>query len=119
MKDLRGFKNHEEYLQYYREYRAKNRKKLREYNKIYNKLWRKKNGYHNELKWIKNNKYKINAIEKASYALKKGIIKRGVCENCGTKKNLVMHHPDYSRPLFIMWLCRLHHKEIHYRDSCG
>lgn len=23
------------------------------------------------------------------------------------------HHPDYSRPLDVVWLCDMHHKEVH------
>jgi len=110
------FKSHEEYLQWYRDYRAKNRKHLRKYNAEYNSLWRKKNGYHSEKKWKKNNKDKCRAQEKARYALEKGILRKGVCEMCGDKK-AVMHHPDYTKPLFIQWLCRIHHSEIHYTKS--
>jgi hypothetical protein len=27
-----------------------------------------------------------------------------------------MHHPDYSRPLHVVWLCREHHRALH-RDE--
>ena len=26
-------------------------------------------------------------------------------------------YPDYTKPLFIQWLCRIHHSEIHYTKS--
>ena len=32
-------------------------------------------------------------------------------ECCGTK--LEAHHPDYSRPLDVVWLCNKHHRQCH------
>lgn len=34
------------------------------------------------------------------------------CEMCNEKK-VEMHHPDYSRPLDIVWLCASCHRHIH------
>lgn len=31
---------------------------------------------------------------------------------CGSTK-VEMHHPDYSKPLMVEWLCRPCHREIH------
>lgn len=31
---------------------------------------------------------------------------------CG-EKEVHAHHDDYSKPLEVMWLCRIHHKERH------
>jgi hypothetical protein len=31
------------------------------------------------------------------------------CENCHEDKPLDKHHPDYSKPLKIEWLCRKCH----------
>jgi hypothetical protein len=28
-----------------------------------------------------------------------------------------MHHPDYSRPLLIIWMCRDCHRELHEWDE--
>lgn len=28
------------------------------------------------------------------------------CEGCGLEKPLQRHHPDYSRPLIVLWLCK-------------
>ena len=40
-----------------------------------------------------------------------GKIKRQPCEICGRKSQT--HHPDYSKPLEVKWLCLNHHKEVH------
>ncbi len=34
------------------------------------------------------------------------------CVVCGTLK-VEAHHPDYSLPLEVVWLCIKHHKELH------
>lgn len=34
------------------------------------------------------------------------------CEKCGDT-NVHGHHPDYSKPLEVIWLCPKHHREIH------
>lgn len=57
---------------------------------------------------------KENIEARARYALKKGIIKRECCNYCGNEKS-EMHHTNYNFPLKVIWLCRLHHKQIH----CG
>lgn len=49
----------------------------------------------------------------AKTAQNNGKIKRGPCEECGATLNLHMHHPDYSRPLFVKWLCARCHTVEH------
>jgi hypothetical protein len=34
------------------------------------------------------------------------------CRHCGDA-NSQRHHPDYSRPLFVIWLCRPCHLKLH------
>jgi len=45
-------------------------------------------------------------------AVARGKIKRLRCQMCDDPKSEA-HHPDYSKPLDVMWLCRKHHKDIH------
>lgn len=49
-----------------------------------------------------------------SKAVRNGIIKRKPCERekCGEEK-VEGHHPDYSNPLYLEWLCRKHHAQVH------
>jgi len=44
-------------------------------------------------------------------AIRNGILKKQPCLICG--ENSEAHHPDYSRPLDVIWLCTKHHKETH------
>lgn len=108
------FKSHEEFLEYFRKYREKNREKVRIYNREYNRLWRKKNGYHNENKWQETNKTKVRAEKLLQYAVNKGYIKRKPCKICKAKKTHA-HHPDYSKPLEVVFLCPLHHRQLHIK----
>lgn len=41
-----------------------------------------------------------------------GKIVRESCEVCG-EPNAEGHHDDYSQPLNVRWLCRLHHSRFH------
>jgi hypothetical protein len=38
------------------------------------------------------------------------------CEVCGVIKT-DKHHPDITKPLKVIWLCRLHHKARHRLES--
>ena len=44
--------------------------------------------------------------------IQKGVIKKKPCVLCGKAKS-VAHHPDYDKPVQIVWLCQKHHSRIH------
>ena len=46
---------------------------------------------------------------KTRFYIKAGILKKQPCEVCGEIK-VQAHHPDYNRPLLIIWLCLKHHR---------
>lgn len=46
-------------------------------------------------------------------AVQKGIIEREGCEQCGARAHA--HHPNYARPLAVIWLCPIHHRREHDR----
>lgn len=47
-------------------------------------------------------------------AVKAGkLYKPSRCEDCGNNESLFAHHPDYSKPLDVLWLCRGCHALIH------
>src|SRR3990172_5706848 len=41
-------------------------------------------------------------------AVARGLVKKKSCEVCSNKKTHG-HHPDYSKPLEVIWLCVTHH----------
>lgn len=58
---------------------------------------------------------KHNARSMLFYYIKIGRIKREKCF-CGETK-VHAHHPDYSKPLEVKWLCRKHHVEEHVKEN--
>lgn len=54
---------------------------------------------------------KAMARAKLNYHVKCGKIKKQSCF-CGEIK-VDGHHSDYSKPLEVVWLCRLHHLQLH------
>ena len=64
-------------------------------------------------KWIANNPEKRKAECAVSNAIKSGKVIKEPCFVCGSE-NVEAHHPDYSSPLSVVWLCVSHHKEIHW-----
>lgn len=61
--------------------------------------------------WRKNFPERKNAQAKVFRALQNGKILRQPCFVCGDKAEA--HHPDYSRPLDVVWLCSSHHRQAH------
>jgi hypothetical protein len=52
---------------------------------------------------------------KARDAVNKGVIVKETCFLCG-EENVQIHHPDYTQPLAIIWLCQLHHTQYHMME---
>jgi hypothetical protein len=44
--------------------------------------------------------------------MRDGKVVKMPCLVCGDQ-NSEGHHPDYSRPLDVVWLCNKHHVETH------
>lgn len=62
--------------------------------------------------WRKRNPKSYLAHLTIQNALRLGIVERAPCSACGDPKSEA-HHPDYDRPLEVVWLCRKHHKAAH------
>jgi len=100
-----------------------------------NKKWKKDNYDINLIsnrRWIKLNPDKIREYKRnhkarfkkrhpeivsawsAIYrAVRDGKIKSKPCVQCGGINNIHAHHPDYSKPLDIIWLCYYCHRKLH------
>ena len=78
-------------------YRATARGRMKTYEAIYRS--------------IKKYRYKQRARNILYYHVAAGHIKRGICK-CGNKKT-EGHHKDYSKPLSVLWVCRLCHSILH------
>ena len=65
--------------------------------------------------YIKREKMMKQSVRKiALMAVKNGRLTKLPCEyaDC-TQVKVEAHHPDYSMPLEVLWLCRAHHLELH------
>ncbi len=57
---------------------------------------------------------KTEARSKLNAAVKRGdVLRPDRCTGCGEAKKLHAHHSDYSRPLFVEWLCSPCHAVRH------
>ena len=94
--------NRMERLEYYRQYDATRPNKIeriRECNR------RRKEDPEKE--------HKQHARITALNALRDGRLKKQPCFFCGSSEQVEMHHPDYSQPLKVYWLCQICHKRFH------
>lgn len=55
---------------------------------------------------------RANARSYASVYVRRGLLVKLPCENCGDN-HVQMHHDDYDRPLDVRWLCRPCHLALH------
>jgi len=65
--------------------------------------------------WETKNIVKKMAQQAVHIAIRSKKLIRKPCAVCGNLK-VDAHHPDYSRPLEVIWLCRKHHIEIHRKE---
>lgn len=92
----RYYRNHEKEREARKRYYEKNKAKYFGYVKKYKAKYPDKE----------------RAKKMVSNALRDGKLERGACVVCGQKKT-EGHHPDYSKPLEVIWLCVKHHRERH------
>jgi hypothetical protein len=62
----------------------------------------------------KQYKERGRAGQRVKYAIKKGqLIRPTHCSHCNKECKPDGHHPDYEKPLEVIWLCRKCHKDLH------
>lgn len=62
---------------------------------------------------MKPREYVAYLLSPTGKALNQGKLKYQPCSKCGWKHSVHMHHPDYSRPLYVIWLCWRCHAAEH------
>lgn len=78
------------------------------------KRWVKKHGYITQYKYRKEQPEKELARNRFLRAVKSGKIRRPeLCSKCQLKTKVEGHHPDYSKPYDVIWVCRMCHAGIH------
>lgn len=93
-------------------HRIKNIKKIREYDRMRAAMpHRIKKSMEISAIWRAKHPERKKAQTELGMAVKRGLITPLPCLICGDKAEA--HHPDYSRPLDVVWLCSPHHKQAH------
>ena len=67
-----------------------------------------------QARWAARNPLARWAHRATRSAIKQGLLERDVCQVCGVEE-VDGHHPDHTKPLEVVWLCRKHHKAEHRR----
>jgi hypothetical protein len=86
--------NPEKVSAFHKRYRQTHPEKLREFQKRYRRKYPEKDRAHA----VSHRAIKLGEITPPD-----------VCERCGETNNLEAHHPDYSEPKQVQWLCRKCH----------
>ena len=84
-------------------------------NQEYNRRWRQNKPGHSTRRYrrMRNERPEVVKAHNAlNNAIRDGIIQRQPCTVCGDRRSRG-HHDDYSKPLDVLWVCELHHKQIH------
>ena len=91
---------------------VKHRERVLEYDRRRAKMKERKDAAAIILaRWKAQNPEKRASQNKLNTAVRDGKIKKQPCFVCGAKAEA--HHPDYSRPLDVVWLCSAHHRQTH------
>ena len=101
-----------------RAYRARHREKTRAQNRRYN---RKRHDARVAYQRRPEVRKKQAARQLVCWAVKCGLLEKpDRCRRCGTEpppRRLHAHHPDYTKPLDVIWLCSLCHGREHRRKA--
>lgn len=69
-----------------------------------------------DARMLKKYPKKTAARKAVANAVRTGRLNKRPCIKCGNPRSHG-HHPDYSKPLKVIWLCAKHHTEVHRRSS--
>lgn len=68
-------------------------------------------------RWYRNNKEKHKFYRDIHLLAQKA---HPIAQNCSVEGCPLVgerHHPDYSKPIEIVWLCKTHHEEEHHKKN--
>jgi hypothetical protein len=68
--------------------------------------------YTNTKRYVEKYPERQAARAKVKDALRSGKLIKHPCKVCGTER-VHAHHPDWTKPLDVVWLCPPHHKQAH------
>lgn len=95
-----------------KKHRVENIKRIREYDKMRSSMpHRIKKQAIITKEYREKFPHRKAANNALNNAVRDGRVKKLPCFVCGEKA--VAHHPDYDRPLDVVWLCQPHHKQAH------
>lgn len=87
-----------------RRHRGQNIDRIRDYDRLRSKLpHRIASSVKVTRNWRQANPVGQRAHNASARA---GLVAPALCEGCNQEKKLEKHHPDYSQPLLVMWLCK-------------
>jgi hypothetical protein len=97
----------------YKQWRKDNRDRIRQwhYNFRHSEYGHEYLKRRNKIQRAKNN-LQTRAYSIINQDIALGKIVRQSCVKCGNPKTDA-HHPDYTKPREVIWLCRTHHNEVH------
>jgi len=71
-------------------------------------------------RWEIRHREKRRAQWALSNAVRDGrLVRAKYCERCSDTKRIEGHHPDYSKPLEVQWLCDPCHKAVHKEERAA
>lgn len=96
-------------------YRKENIKKIRQYDRERAKLpHRRAESVKRTKEYRQRYPEKHKAHQLVAHSLKIGNIIKQPCAVCNSTERIEAHHPNYSEPLNVVWLCSAHHSAVHY-----
>ncbi len=105
-------RNRDKVRAYDRKYRSEHREPLREKCKRYRGR-NQQEIYRRHQQWRAANPARAAVMGRARAAVYTSELEPQPCEICGDTTNIHAHHPDYSKPLDVRWLCSAHHRQLH------
>lgn len=64
-------------------------------------------------------RFKANARAYANVYQRRGKLIPEPCCKCGTSASVEKHHENYAAPLFVVWMCRKCHMDLHVEQEQG